>query len=63
MLVIAFIFEPVYCWSPFSRPAVHHVITAVSNLSALVPNEVAGGLQERVTLWPTLTEGVNNVFS
>lgn len=47
--------------SGLSRPAVLHVITAVTHLSAVVPYQV-GELQERVTLRPVLTEGVNHVF-
>lgn len=47
--------------SGLSRPAVRHVITAVTHLSAVVSYKV-GELQERVTLWPALTEEVNHVF-
>lgn len=42
-------------------PAVRHVITAVTHLSTAAPYRV-GESQERVTLWPVLTEGVNHVF-
>lgn len=42
-------------------PAVRHAIAAVTHLSAVVLHKVVE-LQERVTLWPALTEGVNHVF-
>lgn len=50
------------CQLEHDTPAAHHVITACTNLSAVVPYQVRGGLNERVTLWCALTEGFNHVF-
>lgn len=51
----------IYYWVTFSRPAVQQVITVVTYLSTVVSYKV-GELQERATLRPPLTEGVNYVF-